>query len=223
MNLIFLGPPGCGKGTQAQILMRDLGLVQLSTGDMLRQAVSSGSEFGRKAKKIMDAGQLVPDDVMIPIIDERLDQPDTAKGFVLDGFPRTVVQAEELDRMLSRKTRVLDAVIAFDVDEGALIERISGRFTCGNCGAGYHDKFRQTKNEGICDACGGTDFTRRSDDRAESVQARLDVYRQQTAPILPYYEAKDAVRHIDGMAAVDAVTAAIRATLDNLQTVDPAV
>ena len=223
MNLIFLGPPGCGKGTQAQILMRERGLVQLSTGDMLRQAVSSGSEFGRKAKKIMDAGQLVPDDVMVPIIDERLDQPDTAKGFVLDGFPRTVVQAERLDEMLSRKVRALDAVIAFDVDEGALVERISGRFTCGNCGTGYHDKFRQTKNEGVCDVCGGTDFTRRSDDRAENVRARLDVYRRQTAPILPYYETQGVVRHIDGMADVDAVTAAVRATLDSLQTVDPAV
>ena len=125
--------------------------------------------------------------------------------------------------MLSRKARALDAVIAFDVDEGALVERISGRFTCGNCGTGYHDKFRQTKNEGVCDVCGGTDFTRRSDDQAESVRARLDVYRRQTAPILPYYETKGVVRHIDGMADVDAVTAAVRATLDSLQTVDPAV
>lgn len=222
MNLVFLGPPGCGKGTQAQILMRERGLVQLSTGEMLRQAVASGGAFGQKAKTIMDAGQLVPDDVMINIIDERLDHPDTANGFILDGFPRTVVQAEELGEMLSRKGQALDAVIAFDVDEAALVERISGRFTCDNCGAGYHDKFRQTQKDGVCDACGGTAFTRRSDDRAENVRARLDVYRRQTAPILPYYENKGMVRHIDGMAEVEAVTAVIRATLDGPQTVDPA-
>ena len=222
MNLVFLGPPGCGKGTQAQILKREHGLVQLSTGEMLREAVASGSEFGRKAKEIMDTGELVPDDVMIRIIDQRLDRSDTAGGFVLDGFPRTVVQAEALDEMLSRKARALDAVIAFDVDEGALVERISGRFTCGNCGAGYHDKFRRPKKEGVCDTCGGTDFVRRSDDKAENVRARLDVYRRQTAPILPYYATKGVVRHIDGMADVDTVTAALRTTFGDPQTVDPA-
>ncbi len=223
MNLVFLGPPGCGKGTQAQILMRERGLVQLSTGEMLRAATASGSEFGQQVKAIMDAGQLVPDDVMIKIIDQRLDEPDTAKGFILDGFPRTVAQAEELDKMLARKNRRLDAVLAFEVDEGALVERISGRFTCAKCGAGYHDKFRRTKQDGVCDVCGGTEFTRRTDDRAENVRERLDVYRRQTAPILPYYENKGLVRHIDGMAEVEAVTGLIRTLLDNPPTVDQAV
>ncbi len=214
MNIVFLGPPGCGKGTQAQILMSERGLVQLSTGEMLREAVASGSDFGRRAKAIMDAGQLVPDDIMISIIDERLDQSDTANGFILDGFPRTLVQAEGLDGMLARKGRALDLVIAFDVDEAALVERISGRFTCNSCGAGYHDRFRQPKQDGVCDVCGGTDFNRRSDDRAENVRARLEVYAKQTAPILPYYENKGTLRHVDGMAEVDTVTTAIRALLD---------
>ena len=214
MNLVFLGPPGCGKGTQAQILEKEDGLIQLSTGAMLREAVATGSEFGRRAKEIMDAGQLVPDNIMLQIIDERLDHPDTAQGFILDGFPRTVGQAEGLDAILRGKKRSLDAVIAFDVDEPALVERISGRHTCAKCGAGYHDKFRQPKAAGVCDVCGSTEFTRRSDDRAENVRARLDVYAKQTAPLLPYYEKKGMVRHIDGMAEVDAVTDKVRAILN---------
>ncbi len=214
MNLIFLGPPGCGKGTQAEILERNHGLVQLSTGAMLREATATGSEFGLKVKAIMDAGQLVPDDVMLKIIDERLDQPDTAKGFILDGFPRTLVQAEGLDEMLARKQRALGAVVAFDVDESALVERISGRFTCAKCGAGYHDKFRQPSKEGVCDACGSTEFTRRSDDRPENVKARLDVYAKQTAPLLPYYTKKGIIHHVDGMADVDTVTRSVRAILN---------
>lgn len=213
MNVILLGPPGAGKGTQAQRLERAHGMVQLSTGDMLRAAVGSGSELGRQAKQVMDAGQLMPDDLMIRMIAERIEQPDCAGGFILDGFPRTTGQAEALDRMLGDKGFKLDAVIKMKVDEEALVERITGRFTCARCGAGYHDKFHLPKNDEICDHCGGTEFTRRADDNEETVRARLAAYREQTAPILPYYEAKGALRRVDGMAPIDEVTRQIEAVL----------
>ncbi len=205
MNIVLLGPPGSGKGTQAQRLERDLGMVQLSTGEMLRATVASGSELGKRAKAVMDAGNLMPDDVMLGIIADRIVAPDCAKGFTLDGFPRTVAQAEGLDNMIAEKQIRLDAVIEFKVDEAALVERISGRFTCAKCGAGYHDKFQRTATEGICDICGATEFKRRTDDRAETVQARLDVYNEQTAPILPHYAAKGVLRAVDGMADIDEV------------------
>lgn len=214
MNIIVLGPPGSGKGTQAQKLERDRGMVQLSTGEMLRATVASGSELGQRAKAVMDAGDLMPDDVMIGIIADRIAQPDCANGFTLDGFPRTVVQAEGLDEMLQRTSLGLDAVIEFKVDESALVERISGRFTCADCGAGYHDKFQCPQKPDTCDICGGTEFKRRTDDRMETVQARLDVYNEQTAPILPYYAAKGVLRAVDGMADIDEVYRQIEQILD---------
>ncbi len=214
MNIILLGPPGCGKGTQAQKLERGLGMVQLSTGEMLRATVASGSELGKRAKAVMDAGNLMPDDVMIGIIADRIVEPDCADGFTLDGFPRTLPQAEGLDGMLADKALKLDAIIEFKVDESALIERISGRFTCAKCGAGYHDKFQRPAVADICDICGGSEFKRRTDDRAETVQARLDVYNKQTAPILPYYAAKGVLRAIDGMADIDEVYSQIGKILE---------
>jgi len=213
MKLILLGPPGAGKGTQAKRLEDSRGLKQLSTGDMLRAAVDSGSEIGREAKRIMDAGRLVPDDVMIRMIDERIGQPDCKNGIILDGFPRTVPQAEALDAMLERRGERLDAVIEMAVDPQALIERISGRFSCGNCGAVYHDKFRRPKVEGRCDICGASDFRRRPDDNPETVKTRLKAYTEQTAPILPYYRRKQLLHQVDGMAAVDEVTRQIEVVL----------
>ncbi|MGB8276038.1 MAG: adenylate kinase [Alphaproteobacteria bacterium] len=213
MNLILLGPPGAGKGTQAQRLERLNGLTQLSTGDMLRAAVASGSEIGRKAKDIMDKGGLVPDAIIIQMISERIDAPDCRNGFILDGFPRTTPQAEALDEMLAKKGLKLDYVIEMRVDEEALVDRITGRFACAKCGAGYHDKFRRPKVEGVCDICGSRDFTRRADDNAETVMARLAAYRQQTAPILPYYKKKSVLRSVEGMAAIDEVARQIDAVL----------
>lgn len=217
MNLILLGPPGAGKGTQAKKLTDERGLVQLSTGDMLRAEVASGSPLGIEAKKIMDAGQLVSDAIMIGMIDKRIDRPDCAKGFVLDGFPRTEPQAEALDAMLAKKGRKIDAVIELKVDENALIERISGRFTCAKCGTGYHDSFARPKKDGICDKCGSTEFTRRADDNAETVKARLVAYRQQTAPILPYYQGKGLLHSVDGMADMSEVAKQIDRVLDGVR------
>ena len=205
MNLILLGPPGAGKGTQAQRLQEHLGLIQLSTGDMLRAAITAGTEIGKKAKTIMDRGDLVSDDVMVKIISDRIDQPDCAKGFILDGFPRTTVQAEALDVMLHDKGLVLDHVIEMTVDDGILVDRISGRYTCAKCGEGYHDHFKKPKVADICDRCGSNEFKRRPDDRADTVKNRLDVYHAQTAPLLPYYRAKGALKSVDGMAGIDEV------------------
>jgi adenylate kinase len=214
MNIILLGAPGAGKGTQARRLEERYQMVQLSTGDMLRAAVASGSELGQEAKVIMDAGQLVPDELVIRMISERIDEPDCAKGFLLDGFPRTTAQAEALDAMLAEKGLKLDAVIQIRVDEEALVERITGRFTCASCGAGYHDTFQRPAQEGVCDNCDGTEFTRRADDNEETVRSRMEAYRAQTAPILPHYEAQGLVQEVDGMADIDEVTAQLYKVLD---------
>ena len=216
MNIILLGPPGAGKGTQAKMIVDKRGIVQLSTGDMLRDAVKSGSALGQKAKALMEAGELVPDDLVIGIIDSRLDEPDCAKGFILDGFPRTIAQAEALDDLLEKKDLALHAVIKMDVDEEALTRRISGRFSCASCGQGYHDDFQKPAKDGICDKCGSTDFIRRKDDNAETVRSRLEVYHNQTAPILPYYEARGTLKSVDGMAAIDQVSAEIDQILDSI-------
>lgn len=213
MNLILLGPPGAGKGTQAQRIMDTRGLVQLSTGDMLRAAVAAGTELGKKAKAIMEAGKLVPDDLMVNLISERIDQPDVKGGFILDGFPRTVPQAEALDTMLSAKGLKIDHVIEMKVDDAVLTDRITGRYTCAKCGRGYHDRNQKPKVEGVCDVCGSTEFKRRADDNAETVITRLKQYHEQTAPILPYYQGRGVLKSIDGMAEIDDVTKEIEGVL----------
>lgn len=206
MNLILLGPPGAGKGTQAQELVAKHGLVQLSTGDMLRAAVKAGSEVGLKAKTVMDAGGLVSDDIVIGIISERIEQPDCRDGFILDGFPRTLKQAAALDDLLTQKGRTLDAVIEIKVDDEILVDRVSGRYTCAKCGAGYHDRYKQPKTPDVCDVCGSTEFTRRADDNAETVRNRLMAYYRETAPLIGYYFAKDRLFSVDGMAPIQEVT-----------------
>jgi adenylate kinase len=216
MKLILLGPPGAGKGTQAKRLEESRGLRQVSTGDMLRAAVQAGTPLGREADRIMKAGKLVPDGIMIDMIAERIDQPDCREGVILDGFPRTVRQAEALDAMLAKRGHRLDAVIEMVVDDAVLVERIAGRYSCGKCGAVYHDRTKQPKVVGVCDVCGAREFKRRPDDNPETVRARLQEYYQQTAPIIPYYKGKGLLKQVDGMAQVDGVARQIEAVLENL-------
>ncbi|WP_373086738.1 adenylate kinase [Sneathiella sp.] len=216
MILILLGPPGAGKGTQAQRLEAKHGLVQLSTGDMLRAAVAEGSEVGLKAKVVMDKGELVSDEIMTAIISDRLNEADTKNGVILDGFPRTEAQAASLDEMLATKGLALNAVIEMKTDDDILVERITGRYTCANCGAGYHDSFLKPAVEGVCDKCGGTEFVRRSDDVAETVISRLKAYHEQTAPLLPYYRNKGILKQVDGMTGIDDVTRQIEAELQTI-------
>lgn len=214
MNIILLGPPGAGKGTQAKRLETERGMVQLSTGDMLRAAVKAGTPTGLKAKAVMEAGELVSDDIVSGIIGERLDMADTEKGAIFDGYPRTYAQAESLDALLAERGRKLDYVIELLVNEDALVDRVEGRFTCAKCGEGYHDKYKLPKTDGVCDVCGSTEFKRRPDDNAETVRTRMAEYRAKTAPILPFYEEKGLVRRVDGMADIDEVTRQIAAVLD---------
>ena len=213
MNIILLGPPGAGKGTQASRLEQERGMVQLSTGDMLRAAVKAGTEIGRMADEIMKAGKLFPDDLMSQIVGARLDARDTEQGVIFDGYPRTQAQAEALDGLLAERGRRLDHVIELSVDEDALIDRITGRFSCAKCGEGYHDRYKLPKVEGRCDVCSASEFKRRPDDNAETVRQRLAEYRAKTAPILPYYEARSLVRRVDGMAPIGQVNESIEAIL----------
>jgi adenylate kinase len=214
MNIILLGPPGAGKGTQASRLEQERGMIQLSTGDMLRAAVAAKTPVGLEAKAVMDAGDLVSDELVTGILSERLDADDAKQGFILDGYPRTVHQAETLEKLLAAKGMKLDHVIELVVDEDALVDRIAGRFSCANCGANYHDRYNPPKIAGTCDICGNHDFKRRPDDNEGTVRNRLAEYHAKTRPILPFYEAKNLVSRVDGMAPIDEVSAAIEATLD---------
>ena len=213
MNIILLGPPGAGKGTQAARLQANRGMIQLSTGDMLREAVAAGTPVGLKAKEVMARGELVSDAIVSALIGERLDAS-ADKGAIFDGFPRTKHQAEALEILLAERGRHLDYVIELAVDEDELVKRITGRFTCAKCGTGYHETFRPTKEPGVCDICGSTEFKRRPDDNEQTVRTRMEEYRAKTAPILPYYEAKGLVRRVDGMQSVDEVAAQIDSILD---------
>ena len=214
MNLVLLGPPGAGKGTQANLLETSRSLVKLSTGDMLRAAVAAGTELGRKAGDIMERGQLVPDDLVIGLIAERIDAKTKGDGFILDGFPRTIAQAEALDRLFAEQGKKLDRVIVMEVDDEALVERIAGRFACANCGEGYHDLYKLPKVEGVCDRCGATQFVRRKDDNEEVVRARLKAYHAQTEPLIDYYSKQGKVRTVDGMADIETVAGEIGEALD---------
>ena len=214
MNIILLGPPGAGKGTQAARLQATRGMIQLSTGDMLREAVAAGTPVGRQAKAVMERGELVSDAIVSALIGERLDAA-ADKGAIFDGFPRTRAQAEALDLLLTERSRSLDHVIELAVDEDALVTRITGRFSCAKCGTGYHDSFRPTQVAGVCDVCGSTEFVRRKDDNEQTVRTRMAEYRAKTEPILPYYEQRGLVRKVDGMASVDKVAAQIDAILDS--------
>lgn len=213
MHIILMGPPGAGKGTQSDMLRDTYKLNKLATGDMLREAAASGSDLGNQLKTIMANGELVSDDIMINLIRECINAPESANGFILDGFPRTLAQAEALDEMLKEEKKDLDFVIELEVNDAILVDRISGRFSCGQCGAGYHDSFKQPKVAGVCDSCGSTEFKRREDDNASTVSKRLESYHNMTAPLLPYYEQKGKLKSVDGMAEIGEVSAALNAIL----------
>lgn len=217
MNIILLGPPGAGKGTQAKILEEQHGFKQLSTGDLLRAAVKAGTPVGLKAKAVMDRGEYVSDDIILDLVADRISKPDVKAGVVFDGFPRTPAQAEALGNMLQSRGQKLDAVIEMKVDDEALINRISGRYACARCGRGYHDTFARPKVEGVCDNCGGTEFLRRADDKAETVRERLSVYNKQTAPLVDYYAGQGNLHRIDGMADIGAVSSIIGRILDEVR------
>ena len=209
--LILLGPPGAGKGTQARMLEDSFGLVQLSTGDLLRAAVAAGTDAGKAAKAVMEAGGLVSDDIVIAILRDRLAEPDCAKGVILDGFPRTTVQAEALDGLLAETGQKINAAVSLEVDDAAMVTRISGRYTCGGCGEGYHDSFKKPAVEGTCDKCGGTEMKRRADDNAETVASRLEAYHEQTAPLITYYDGHGVLQKIDAMGEISDIADALAA------------
>ena len=213
MNIILLGPPGAGKGTQANLLVENHGMKQLSTGDMLRAAVKAETPVGLEAKAVMERGELVSDAIVSALIDDELAAMGDEVGAIFDGYPRTEAQAVSLDEILAKHGRSLDHVIELVVDEEALVDRVEGRYTCGKCGEGYHDRHKQPETEGVCDKCGSTEFKRRPDDNAETVRTRMAEYRAKTAPILPFYEQRGIVQRVDGMASIDAVTAAIEKVL----------
>jgi adenylate kinase len=216
VRLVLVGPPGCGKGTQAKRIEEGFGLVQLSTGDMLRQAVAAGTKVGLEAKEVMAQGKLVSDQIIIAMVGDRIEAPDCAKGFILDGFPRSIPQAEALDAMLKGKKASLSGVIEIRVPDEALVERITGRFTCAKCGSGYHDAFQRPKKDGVCDKCGGTEFTRRADDNAETVRTRLAAYHATTAPIVGYYGKAGLLKVVDGSKEIDEVSRAISQVVKSL-------
>lgn len=206
MNIILLGPPGSGKGTQSKLIEDQTGVIQLSSGEILRKAVASGNELGNQAKQVMDVGDLMPDEIMIEIMAARMDEPDCRNGFILDGFPRTTGQARALDEMLQARGMRLDRVIEIQVDEDVMFERITGRFHCARCGEGYHDSLKRPKAEGVCDVCGSTEFERRTDDNADTVSSRIEAYREQTEQIIPYYRDAGILTEVDGMRNIDKVT-----------------
>lgn len=212
-NLILLGPPGAGKGTQARLLVEARGLAQLSTGDLLRAAVGAGTPAGLQAKAVMERGELVSDDIVVAIVDERLGQETDGAGVIFDGFPRTAAQAAALDALLVKHGMELDAVVSLEVDDQAMADRVSGRFTCGACGEGYHDAHKPTAKAGVCDKCGGTEFKRRADDNAETVRERLAAYHAETAPLIAHYAAAGKLARVDAMAEIDHVAAAVRAAI----------
>lgn len=209
VNLILLGPPGAGKGTQARILEEKFGLVQLSTGDLLRAAVAAGTEAGKAAKAVMEAGDLVSDEIVLAILKDRMADDDVAHGIILDGFPRTEAQAAALDALLQASGQTIDAAISLEVEDDAMVERVSGRFTCAACGEGYHDSFKTPARDGVCDKCGGTEMKRRADDNAETVRTRLQAYHAQTAPLIAYYAGRDSLVTVDAMASITDVEAAL--------------
>ncbi len=218
VNLILLGPPGAGKGTQARMLMDRFGFVQLSTGDLLRGAVSAGTEAGLAARAVMERGELVSDQIVLAVLKERLDQPDVAAGTILDGFPRTAAQAEALDTLLAERGQKIDAVISLEVDDDAMIARVAGRYTCAACGEGYHDSFKQPETDGVCDKCGGSEMKRRADDNADTVRTRLQAYHADTAPLIDYYAARGTLTAIPAMGEIGEIADRMNAIVSPLAT-----